>query len=207
MAIPGIPHTTDPHISFSSHSIIYHPPTAHSPAPRTPRLPSVRPSFASDRKATEFGADIRFFNNRIGLDLTHYHYKNTGIVYQNTSPASGFSSNLTNGNVYTNDGWEAVVTGKPFVDPKGFSWMVTANFFTYIRKWVSNSNPDNWEFNGKRIDLNYGDGFVRTPDGKLVIDPSSGVYIRYSDLGSSAEQDLRPLRSRLAVGPDQYVQL
>ncbi len=150
---------------------------------------SVSPTiFASDRKATEFGADIRFVNNRIGLDVTHYHYKNTGIAYQNTSPASGFSSNLTNGNVYTNDGWEAVLTGKPFVNPKGFSWMVTANFFTYIRKWVSNSNPDNWEFNGRRIDLNYGDGFVRAPDGKLVIDPSSGVDIRYSDLGSSAER-------------------
>jgi TonB-linked SusC/RagA family outer membrane protein len=150
---------------------------------------SVSPTiFASDRKATEFGGDIRFVNNRIGLDLTHYHYRNTGIVYQNTSPASGFSSSLTNGNIYTNDGWEAVVTGKPFVNPNGFSWMVTANFFTYIRKWVSNSNPDNWEFNGRRVDLNYGDGFVRAPDGKLVIDPSSGVDIRYSDLGSSAER-------------------
>ena len=150
---------------------------------------SISPTiFASDRKATEFGMDIRFVNNRIGLDLTHYHYKNTGIVPQGTSPASGFSGNLTNGNIYTNDGWEAVVTGKPFVNPKGFSWTVTANFFTYIRKWVKNSNPDNWEFNGKRIDLNYNDGFVRTPDGKLVIDPSSGVYTRFSDLGSSAQR-------------------
>ncbi|HEV2355057.1 MAG TPA: SusC/RagA family TonB-linked outer membrane protein, partial [Puia sp.] len=150
---------------------------------------SVSPTiFASDRKATEFGADIRFVDNRIGLDVTHYHYLNTGIVYQNTSPASGFSSNETNGNIYTNDGWEAVLTGKPFVDPKGFSWTVTANFFSYVRKWVKISNPDNWEFNGKRIDLNYGDGFVRTPDGKLVIDPSSGIYLRYSDLGSSAQR-------------------
>jgi TonB-dependent SusC/RagA subfamily outer membrane receptor len=162
-------------------------PTYSAQSSATYTTSSVSPTiFASDRKATEFGADIRFVNNRIGLDVTHYHYKNTGIVYQNTSPASGFSSNLTNGNIYTNDGWEAVVTGKPFVNPMGFSWTVTANFFTYIRKWVKNSNPDNWEYNGKRIDLNYGDAFVRSPDGKLVIDPSSGIYLRYSDLGSSA---------------------
>jgi TonB-linked SusC/RagA family outer membrane protein len=164
-------------------------PTYSAQASASYTTSSVSPTiFASDRQATEFGADIRFVNNRIGLDVTHYHYRNTGIVNQNTSPASGFSANLTNGNIYTNDGWEAVLTGKPFVDPKGFSWTVTANLFTYIRKWVKNSNPDNWEFNGRRVDLDYGDGFVRTPDGKLVIDPSSGVDIRYSDLGSAAER-------------------
>jgi hypothetical protein len=164
-------------------------PTYSAQSSATYATTSVSPTiFASDRKATEFGADIRFVNNRIGLDVTHYHYRNTLIVAQGTSPSSGFSANLTNGDVYTNDGWEAVLTGKPFVNPKGFSWTVTANFFTYIRKWVNNSNPDNWEFNGRRVDLNYGDGFVRTPDGKLVIDPTSGVYDRYTDLGSSANR-------------------
>lgn len=164
-------------------------PTYSAQSSATYSTQAVSPTIvASDRQSTEFGVDVRFLNNRIGLDLTHYHYKNTSIVSQNISPASGFSSNLTNGNVYTNDGWEAVVTGKPFANPKGFSWTVTANFFTYIRKWVKNSNPDNWEFNGRRIDLNYGDGFVRTPDGKLVVDPSSGIHLRYSDLGTSAER-------------------
>ncbi|HXB34971.1 MAG TPA: SusC/RagA family TonB-linked outer membrane protein [Puia sp.] len=164
-------------------------PTYSAQSSATYATTSVSPTiFASDRQATEFGADIRFVNNRIGLDVTHYHYRNTLIVAQGTSPSSGFSANETNGDVYTNDGWEAVLTGKPFVNPKGFSWTVTANFFTYIRKWVNNSNPDNWEFNGRRVDLNYGDGFVRTPDGKLVIDPSSGIYLRYSDLGSAANR-------------------
>ena len=140
-----------------------------------------------DRKALEFGADIRFLNNRIGLDLTRYHYRNSSIVSKTTTDASGYSSELTNGNVYTNDGWEAVVTGRPFVNPKGFSWNVTANFFTYIRKWAGISNPNNYEFNGKRIDLVYGDGFVRAPDGKLVIDPVSGLNEDYNNfVGSPA---------------------
>ncbi|MDP4252355.1 MAG: SusC/RagA family TonB-linked outer membrane protein [Bacteroidota bacterium] len=143
--------------------------------------------FTSERKATEFGADIRFLNNRIGFDLTHYHYKNTGIVNQGTSASSGYSSYLTNGNIYTNDGWEAVLTGHPIVNPNGFSWSIIANFATYIRKWVNNSNPDNYEFNGKRVDLVYSDAFVRTPDGKMVIDPASGLFDRISDLGSSAK--------------------
>ena len=144
--------------------------------------------FTADRKATEFGADIRFFNNKIGLDVTHYHYKNTGIVSQITSSSSGYSTNLTNGNVYTNNGWEATLNGRPITHPNGFSWNVTANFFTYVRKWVNNSNPDNYEYNWQRIDLVYGDAFVRTPDGKMVIDPGTGVYTRFSDLGVSAKK-------------------
>jgi TonB-linked SusC/RagA family outer membrane protein len=141
-----------------------------------------------DRKATEFGMDIRFLANRLGLDVTHYHYRNTGIVSQGTSDASGYSSFFTNGNIYTNDGWEVVLNGRPVVNPNGFSWNITANFFTYIRKWVNYANPDHWEYNGKRIDLAYGDGFVRTPDGKLVIDSASGVYDRYTDLSSTANR-------------------
>ena len=141
-----------------------------------------------DRKALEFGADIRFLKNRLGLDVTRYHYKNSSIVQQGLSNASGYAANLTDGNIYTNDGWEAVLTGKPVVNPHGLNWMVTANFFTFKRKWVSDANPDNYEKNGQRIDLVYGTGFVRTPDGKMVIDPSSGQYLTYSQVGSSAQK-------------------
>ncbi len=150
---------------------------------------TVSPSIqTADRQATEFGADIRFMENKIGLDVTHYHYKNSGIVNQGTSSASGYSSYLTNGNTYTNDGWEVVLTARPITHANGFSWNVVANFSTYVRKWVNNSNPDNYEKNGQRVDLVYGNGFVRTPDGQMVIDPASGVYLRFSDLGSSAQK-------------------
>jgi TonB-linked SusC/RagA family outer membrane protein len=144
--------------------------------------------FTADRKAIEFGADIRFLNNRLGLDVTRYHYRNTGIVSQGTSNASGYSAYLTNGNTYTNDGWEAVLNAKPIVNPRGFSWNVTANFFTFVRKWVNYFSTDHYEVSGKRVDLVYGDAFVRTPDNKMVIDPSSGQYIRFSDLGTSANK-------------------
>jgi TonB-linked SusC/RagA family outer membrane protein len=141
-----------------------------------------------DRKALEFGLDIRFMKNRLGFDVTRYHYKNTGIVPQGISNASGYATKLTNGNIYTNDGWEATISGKPVVNPNGLSWDVTANFFTYVRKWVSNSNPDNWSHNGTRYDLVYGTGFVRTPDGQMVVDKSSGTYVTYANLQSPAKR-------------------
>lgn len=141
----------------------------------------------ADRKATEAGVDIRFLRNRLGLDVTRYHYWNQGIVNAGISNASGYAAYLINGNVYTNDGWEATVSGKPVVDPGGLTWEVTANFFTYVRKWVNYSQADNYEKNGKRVDLVYGDAFVRTPDGRLVIDNTTGQYIQYSSI-SSAEK-------------------
>ncbi|MDE3235217.1 MAG: SusC/RagA family TonB-linked outer membrane protein [Bacteroidota bacterium] len=142
----------------------------------------------AERKATEIGVDIRFLNNRLGFDITHYHYLNSGIVNQGTSAATGYSSFLTNGNTYTNDGWEFTMNATPVTNPHGFSWNVTANVSTYVRKWVNNSNPDNYEKNGERVDLVYGNAFVRTPDGQMVIDPASGLYLRFSDLGSSAKK-------------------
>ena len=145
--------------------------------------PTVKPA---DRKADEFGMDLRFLRNRIGLDVTRYHYMNTGIANLGTSPASGYTSYLTNGNTYTNDGWEVTVNATPFKDPRGFSWNVTANWFTYIRKWVSDANPDNYSHNGTRIDLVYGNAFVRTPDGKFVINPVSGLQLIDAQTGSSA---------------------
>jgi TonB-linked SusC/RagA family outer membrane protein len=138
---------------------------------------TVNPTVQSaDRKAYEYGADIRFLKNRIGLDVTRYHYNNTSIVPQSTSISSGYSTYLTNGNIYTNDGWEVSVNAAPFKDPKGFSWNITANWFTYIRKWISAAVPDQYSHNGTRVDLVYGNGFIRTPDGKSVMD-NTGVQL------------------------------
>ena len=142
----------------------------------------------NSRKALEFGADIRFLQNKISLDVTKYHYRNTGIVSQNIPQSTGYSTYLTNGNIFSNNGWEATLNAKAITNPKGLNWNITVNYSSYVRKWIDYSNPDNYENNGKRVDLVYGNAFVRTPDGKMVIDPASGVYLRNSDLGSSAKK-------------------
>ncbi|MBN9379590.1 MAG: SusC/RagA family TonB-linked outer membrane protein [Chitinophagaceae bacterium] len=144
----------------------------------------------ADRKAYEAGLDIRFLNNRLGLDVTRYHYLNTGIVNQLVSSSSGYSSSLVNGDRYTNDGWEAVISGTPISNKDGFSWNIVANFSTYVRRWKEFvSNPDNYEKNGSRVDLVYDDAFVRTPDGKFVID-SSGLYMRFKEEGGSSAKKI-----------------
>jgi TonB-linked SusC/RagA family outer membrane protein len=146
---------------------------------------TVNPNIqTADRKAYEFGADLRFLKNRIGLDVTRYHYRNSQIVQEGTSLSSGFASYLTNSNIYTNDGWEMVLNASPFKNPKGFSWNITANWFTYVRKWVNDANPDQYSHNGTRVDLVYGNGFVRTPNGQFVM--NGGVQLIDAETGSSA---------------------
>lgn len=142
----------------------------------------------NSRKAFEFGLDMRFLKNLIGLDITRYHYRNTGIVSKGMSAASGDYSILTNGNTYTNDGWEVALNASPIKSNNGFSWNVGVNWFTFKKVWVDNSNPNNYVKNGTRTDLVYGNAFVRTPDGQLVHDAKSGLLLRYSDLGVPAQK-------------------
>ncbi len=150
---------------------------------------TVDPNISTEkRQATELGGNIRFFNNSLEFDVTHFYYKNTQIVSLGTSSSSGYSSYKTNGNIYTNQGWEFVVTGRPFLNPQGWSWNITANIGSFKKEWVSDANPDSWQHNGTRTDLVYGNAFVRTADNKMVIDPASGLYLRYSDLGYSAQK-------------------
>jgi len=53
---------------------------------------------------------------------------------------------------------------------------------------VDNPYPDNYSKDGSRLDLVYANAFVRTPDGQLVHDASSGLLLRYSDLGVPAQK-------------------
>lgn len=142
-----------------------------------------------DRKALEFGLDMRFLKNKIGLDITKYRYKNGPLITsQSISQATGYSSYLINGGSYNNNGWEVSVNASPFRNPSGFSWNVAANWSTFKRTWVSYPNSNNYIKDGSRIDLVVANAFVRTPDGKLVHDASSGLLLRYSDLGVSARK-------------------
>jgi hypothetical protein len=65
---------------------------------------------------------------------------------------------------------------------------VNVNWFKFVRTWIDNPSGDNWVHTGTRVDLIADNAFVRTSDNKLVIDQSSGLLLRYSDLGVSAKK-------------------
>ncbi|SFD02073.1 TonB-linked outer membrane protein, SusC/RagA family [Chitinophaga sp. CF118] len=142
----------------------------------------------ANRKAYEFGIDMRFLENRLSLDATRYRYKNYLIFSADVSQASGYSNLLKNQGITENNGWEVTLNASPFKKRNGFSWDVNVNWFKFVRTWVDKPSGDNYVHSGTRYDLVTGDAFVRTSAGKLVIDQTSGLLLRYSDLGVNAQK-------------------
>jgi TonB-linked SusC/RagA family outer membrane protein len=76
----------------------------------------------------EIGADLKFFNNRIGLDFTYYRQETTDDILNATiSEASGFSGTTINVGRMQNRGIEVLLNGSP-VQSNNFNWDVTFNF-------------------------------------------------------------------------------
>jgi TonB-linked SusC/RagA family outer membrane protein len=77
----------------------------------------------------EIGTDLRFLNNRIGLDLTYYSGKTTNqILPVAVSNASGYSSVVINAGEIRNRGIEIALNITPVRTSSGFSWDINANF-------------------------------------------------------------------------------
>lgn len=78
---------------------------------------------------TEFeaGIDMRFFNNRLGLDMAVYNKLTTNdIATETISTTAGYEGVSVNVGELRNRGVELLLRGTP-VEKKNFSWDVTAN--------------------------------------------------------------------------------
>jgi TonB-linked SusC/RagA family outer membrane protein len=129
----------------------------------------------------EFGFDLRFMDNRLGLDLTLYSQKTTDdILNANISRASGFGTTSVNLGEMQNRGIEFLLTATPI---KGeFTWDASLNFAKNQNEVVSlieGSTKLNVEeprtrtvFVSHIVGEQFGSltGLVqrRTPDGQLV---------------------------------------
>lgn len=77
----------------------------------------------------ELGTDLRFLNNRIGLDFTYYNGKTTNqIIPVNVSNASGYTSVVINAGEIQNRGMELTMNLTPVRTSGGFSWDINANW-------------------------------------------------------------------------------
>ncbi|MCB0607917.1 MAG: SusC/RagA family TonB-linked outer membrane protein [Lewinellaceae bacterium] len=75
----------------------------------------------------EFGFDVRFFNNRLGVDFSYYSQKTTDdILNAGISRASGFATTSVNLGEITNKGIELLVNGTPVRGP--LNWNISLNF-------------------------------------------------------------------------------
>ena len=80
-------------------------------------------------KSWEAGFDIRFFNNRLGLDAAWYKTNATRqLLNLPMDPFSGYSSRKVNAGNIQNEGVEISLNGLILDIPKGLSWNSTAQF-------------------------------------------------------------------------------
>ena len=86
--------------------------------------PDLKPFLSTE---LEFGGEARFFNNRLGVDITFYSQKTTDdILNANISGASGFRTTSVNLGEITNKGIEILLTGTPIRST--ITWDVSLNF-------------------------------------------------------------------------------
>jgi TonB-linked SusC/RagA family outer membrane protein len=144
----------------------------------------------------EAGLDIRFLQNRFGLDLTFYNNTTRNqIVRVPLDPTTGYTFGIFNSGSIRNRGVEVVINSKN-ISNKNFTWNTTIN-------WAKNQNrvlelAKEFESAGKQ-DIGYGGnatlqarvggttgdiygfGFLRSPDGQIIYN-SAGLPQRPDDI-------------------------
>ncbi len=131
----------------------------------------------------EIGADIRLFENRLGIDVTYYNAVSRDQIVSVPVPAStGFTSQLTNAGEIQNKGIEAVITGN-VIERGDFSWNMVFNFTRNRNFVVSLPNDEPIVDNmfgariqrrlipGEQFGVFYGNAFLRNESGDILINP------------------------------------
>lgn len=89
----------------------------------------------------ELGFDLKFFENRLGLDIAWYTRKTKNeIMPSSFSAATGFTTGYVGTGSTENKGLEILLTGVPVKTPD-FSWTITANFTT-VKNTILETDAD-----------------------------------------------------------------
>ena len=100
------------------------------------------PNIKPERKnAFEVGTDIRFVNNRIGLDVTYYKENTKDQIIEISIPwFSGANRQLINAGNIQNSGWEIALHTAP-VQTKDWEWTIDATY-TRNRNQIIELHPN-----------------------------------------------------------------
>ncbi|HEU4879975.1 MAG TPA: TonB-dependent receptor, partial [Gemmatimonadaceae bacterium] len=151
----------------------------------------LKPEFA---RSYEVGTELSFFQDRLGIDATYYRKQTKDQIVNDIrgSYATGFILFNLNGAVTRNAGLELTLRGTPILRNR-FSWDFLANFEKARGTVLALPNAlpesyvsDTWLFgnvrNGTAPGLSTrsltGLFYLRNNEGKLLIDPTTGLPLR-----------------------------
>lgn len=145
------------------------------------------------QKELEFGIEAKFFQNRLGLDMSVYNRTTTDLITRTPlDNATGFGETNINVGSLSNNGIELAITGTPVIRGD-FRWDVTANFFSYRSKIetlgggltqiqiAGFTSPGNYAIPGQPYGTIQGYGIQRNAKGEKVVD-GTGLYLASDNL-------------------------
>ncbi|MEZ4947644.1 MAG: SusC/RagA family TonB-linked outer membrane protein [Cyclobacteriaceae bacterium] len=155
--------------------------------------PQLTPEFTTE---WEIGADLRFLNNRVGLELTYYDRSSTDQIVSIPIPrSSGFDSKTVNIGEVTNSGIEAALDITPVQLNNSFRWNIFSVFTRNRNEVVSLTEGLDEVFVagfGNSVQVAHAAGqpygqlkgqtAERDAAGNLLVDPSTGKLIIGNDL-------------------------
>jgi TonB-linked SusC/RagA family outer membrane protein len=117
----------------------------------------------------EFGTELKFFNNRLGLDISYFVRKTKNeIMNASYGSASGFTSGFVGTGSTQNKGLEVLVTGTPVTNEK-FTWNVSFNL-TSVKNKILETDANGSTINlGTYRPLNANTAFVKGMSGPQVM--------------------------------------
>ncbi|MGE0770892.1 MAG: SusC/RagA family TonB-linked outer membrane protein [Cyclobacteriaceae bacterium] len=147
--------------------------------------PLLKPEFTTEY---EGGLELKFVNNRVGLDVTYFQRNSTDQILNAAVPRStGFTQQVVNFGELENKGWEIGLNATPVQLSNGFTWDFNVAF-TRIRSTVIDAGPTGEVIIGgpgsslatiHRNGFPYGQIFgtknARHTDGQLLIDRQTGM--------------------------------
>ncbi len=146
-------------------------------------------------RSWEIGTELKFLNNRIGLDLTYYNQSSRDQINRVPLPVtSGFDAQTINAGIVTNRGVEIMLNAEA-VKSRDFKWNISLNFARNKNKvsslaegvpylvlsdarWMSVSviaKPS--ENYGSILAFDY----QKDPDGNIILDPTTLLPMQSTD--------------------------
>jgi hypothetical protein len=143
--------------------------------------------------AWEVGTELRFLNDRVGIDATYYNKATTNqILPVQVSATSGYTSKVVNAGKVVNKGIELMADVTPVRLNNGFEWNIVANYGKNDNEVVALAGDAEAlvlrTYYGLRVEAHkglpygafYGSTYVRDGAGNIVVG-GNGVPLRSSD--------------------------
>jgi len=140
--------------------------------------PMLQPEFTNSFEA---GAELNFFKDKFGLDVTYYNTKTSNqIATFSTAASTGYTGATLNGGVVTNKGIEIALRGAPFKNSRGFGWSFNISYTHNTSNVESlygglsqlplgSGDPVPTAYVNQPFPVLVGTAFLRDPQGRVIV--------------------------------------